>query len=152
MNSKSDQELLTGYPSVFSINVKWGDMDAMRHLNNTRYFYYCESARLDFLTALFPRLSSLDPSELEAGFALAYTDCKFKVPVTFPDRVVISTAVTDIKESEFTLKHAIYSTKMSLIAAENHARLVHYDFQQGKRVPMNEQILAILEAHRLAAS
>ncbi|MGE8396869.1 MAG: acyl-CoA thioesterase, partial [Comamonas sp.] len=28
--------------------VKWGDMDAMRHVNNTMYFKYMEHARVDW--------------------------------------------------------------------------------------------------------
>ena len=52
-------EKLRGYPVVIEIPVFWGDMDAMRHVNNTVYLRYFESARI----ALFERLGYLDVME-----------------------------------------------------------------------------------------
>ena len=31
------------------IPMRWGDMDAYRHVNNTVYFRYMEQARVEFL-------------------------------------------------------------------------------------------------------
>jgi acyl-CoA thioester hydrolase len=30
-----------------TIPIRWGDMDAMGHLNNTSYFRYMETCRID---------------------------------------------------------------------------------------------------------
>ncbi len=146
---KQDQALLPAYKQIYAVEVKWGDMDAMRHVNNTRYFYYCESARLDFLLKLFPDIGKLDPSQLESGIALAYSDCKFKVPVTFPDTMLVGTAITEIADNEFWIKHAIYSKKMSVIAAESRARLVYYDFKQSQRKLLSDQMRQQLEQFKL---
>ena len=32
--------------------VRWGDMDAMRHVNNTQYFRYMETARIDWMSSI----------------------------------------------------------------------------------------------------
>ena len=32
--------------------VRWGDMDAMGHVNNTVYFRYLETARIDWLVSV----------------------------------------------------------------------------------------------------
>lgn len=32
--------------------VRWGDMDAMNHVNNTVYFRYMEQARIEWLESL----------------------------------------------------------------------------------------------------
>ena len=34
------------------IPMRWGDMDAMGHINNTLYFRYLEIARVDWLTSI----------------------------------------------------------------------------------------------------
>ena len=34
------------------IPIRWGDMDAMNHLNNTSYFRYMETYRIDWLRAI----------------------------------------------------------------------------------------------------
>ncbi len=35
-----------------SIPIRWGDMDAMNHLNNTTYFRYLETCRIDWLQSI----------------------------------------------------------------------------------------------------
>ena len=37
------------------IPIRWGDMDAMGHVNNTVYFRYFEVARLDWLQRIHAR-------------------------------------------------------------------------------------------------
>ena len=33
------------------IPIRWGDMDAMGHVNNTTYFRYLETCRIDWMRA-----------------------------------------------------------------------------------------------------
>jgi len=40
---------------VERIPVRWGDMDAMAHVNNTVYFRYMEQTRISWFEALLPR-------------------------------------------------------------------------------------------------
>ena len=42
-------ELLQSFRAVIDIPVKWGDMDAFQHVNNTIYFRYFESVRIAYL-------------------------------------------------------------------------------------------------------
>jgi acyl-CoA thioester hydrolase len=37
---------------AMTIPIRWGDMDAMGHVNNTVYFRYLESARIDWLRSI----------------------------------------------------------------------------------------------------
>jgi acyl-CoA thioester hydrolase len=34
---------------AMTIPIRWGDMDAMGHVNNTVYFRYLESARIEWM-------------------------------------------------------------------------------------------------------
>ena len=54
------------------IQVRWGDMDAMGHLNNTTYFRYFETARIDWFNALRP----LKQSD-EEGILIINAFCTF---------------------------------------------------------------------------
>jgi acyl-CoA thioester hydrolase len=40
--------LLEGFPVVVETPVAWGDMDFFRHVNNTVFFRYFESARIEY--------------------------------------------------------------------------------------------------------
>jgi acyl-CoA thioester hydrolase len=142
--------LLAEYKIIHSQKVVWGDMDFMGHVNNTKYFYYCETARIEFIRMLFPGFGIGLPSAMKTGLALAETSCRFKVPVTYPDTVSIGTAVTSIEENQFLVKHLIVSEKMGLVAGEAVARMVHFDFQKSQRLAFDDDLIAILRAHQLS--
>ncbi|MBU2038447.1 MAG: thioesterase family protein, partial [Gammaproteobacteria bacterium] len=44
------------YPVVIEVPVAWGEMDAFQHVNNTQFFRYFESARVQY----FDNLKILD--------------------------------------------------------------------------------------------
>ena len=139
---------LNGCKIVHTQKVVWGDMDSMNHVNNTKYFYYCETARIEFIRMLFPSFGGHPPSAMKTGLALAETSCRFKVPVTYPDTLLIGTIVSKIEENQFFVKHSIYSDKLGLIAAEAEARMVHFDFEKGQRLAFDDTLMAVLLEHQ----
>jgi acyl-CoA thioester hydrolase len=142
-------QALAAYLHIHEREVVWGDMDAMQHVNNTKYFYYCETARLEFLSVALPALGLDMPHDAQTGIALAETACRFKVSLTYPDELLIGTAVSQIGETEFSIKQAIFSKKLDLVAAEATARMVYYDFVKRQRIAIDEKTLAILEHYSL---
>lgn len=140
---------LAGYKVVAPRKVAWGDMDAMRHVNNTKYFYYCEAARLEFLDTLLPNGEKLLAQEQGAGIALAETACRFKVSLSYPDDILIGSAISKIEDTQFEISHAIYSHKLDLIAAQATARMVYFDFSAGKRAQINASMRTKLEEFSL---
>ncbi len=122
----------------------------MNHVNNTKYFYYCETARIEFIRLLFPNFGAEPSSEMTSGLALAETSCRFKVSLSYPDTVLIGTGVSQIETNQFWVEHAIFSEKMNLIAAQAKARMVHFDFKKGQRLAFDNDLMAILEKHQLS--
>ena len=67
-----------------TIPVRWGDLDAAAHVNNSKFFTYFEEARVDWLK------NTLDgPLFAESGPVLANATCDFKQPLTYPATLVI---------------------------------------------------------------
>jgi len=54
-----------------------------------------------------------------------------------------------IEDTEFQLKHRLYSTKLDLIAAEASARVVNFDQKQGKRASLHNELVTRLQDHIL---
>ena len=52
MSEPARQTLLADYPAVIDIPVAWGEMDALGHINNSRYFVWCEQSRIDWLDSM----------------------------------------------------------------------------------------------------
>ena len=53
IRDESMTEELKNFPVVMEIPIRWGDMDARGHVNNTLYYRYFESSRI----ALFELLN-----------------------------------------------------------------------------------------------
>jgi len=108
------KELLLDYPVTIEIPVVWGEMDAFQHVNNIVYFRYFESARISYFEKL-DYMKFLE--EIGVGPILASTQCNFKIPLTYPDRVTVGAKVETIEDERFTMKHIVVSHNHKKIAA-----------------------------------
>ncbi|NIV93010.1 acyl-CoA thioesterase [candidate division KSB1 bacterium] len=140
------KEILRDYPVVIEIPVAWGEMDAFQHVNNIVYFRYFESARI----AYFEKIQYTDyMQETGLGPILASTQCKFKLPLSYPDRVSVGARVPHTQEDRFVMEYCIVSHKTEKIAAEGQGLVVSYDYRKSKKVPLPEIIEErILELER----
>lgn len=141
--------LLSAYPHITQLPVIWNDMDAMKHVNNTVYFRYLETGRINFLHEFPGPLADPGEQDNSVGIALAETKCRFKVSLTYPDEILIGSAVGEIGEYHFTIVQKIYSKKMDLIASEGESRLVYYDYGKKQKALIEGAILKTLQANQL---
>lgn len=129
--------LLKDYPVVVEFPVAWGEMDAMGHVNNIVYFRYFESARI----AYFEKMNLLGyMTETGIGPILGEISCKFKIPLSYPDRVLIGAKVVRIEEDRFIMNHLVVSIKHQKVAAEGESVLVTYNYREGKKVTVPEVV------------
>jgi len=129
--------LLSDYPVTIDIPVAWGDMDAFQHLNNVVYFRYFESARI----AYFEKINFLEVMDKTGiGPILASTQCRFKLPVTYPDRVTVGAKVESIEEDRFIMKYVVISQKHEKVAAFGEGVLVTFDYHSNKKAPVPDEI------------
>lgn len=125
--------LLKGFPVVVEITVAWGEMDALKHVNNVVYFRYFENARI----AYFEKVKYWElMHKTGIGPILASTKCRFLAPLTFPDRIWVGTRISDLGEDRFVMEYCLVSECLQKIAAEGEALLVSYDYRQNKKAPL----------------
>jgi acyl-CoA thioester hydrolase len=138
------QELLKQYPTIISKIVEWGDMDAAQHVNNTVYFRYFESARIEF----FNQVGFMDfMGEVGVGPILAEVTCQYKAPLTFPDTIQITARILpdSFTEYGFVMQHVVYSEKLQRIAAEGTSRIVCYDYKSKQKALISSELREKLE-------
>ena len=70
---------------VERIPVRWGDMDAMGHVNNTVYFRYMEQARIGWFDALVPGQEAWKST----GIVIVNASCNFRKPINYPGTVEV---------------------------------------------------------------
>jgi acyl-CoA thioester hydrolase len=140
-------ESLAGFPVVIDIPVAWGEMDALRHVNNIVYFRYFESARI----AYFEKLRFWEfMNQTGVGPILASIQCKFKIPLTYPDTVSVGTRIPSIEQDRFVMEYRAVSHKSQAIAAEGEGVVVSYNYRESKKTAlpeeMKQRILALEES------
>lgn len=129
-------------PVVIETPVAWGEMDAFRHLNNTAYFRYFESARI----AYFERLNLMEyMNATGVGPILASTSCKFRIPLTYPDTVSVGARVSEIEDDRFTMEYYVVSHKHRKVAAEGVGLIVTFNYQENKKAPIPAEVKQRIE-------
>jgi acyl-CoA thioester hydrolase len=123
---------------VTRIPIRWGDMDAYGHVNNTVYFRYMEQARVEWLEGMrfAVRLGGDGPVIVNAS-------CTFLIPMTYPGTVEVRTSVGTIGRSSFQT-HVEMSIG-GMVYAEGAAKVVWMDTRTGKSVPLPDEVRSALE-------
>src|SRR5690606_17627203 len=78
------------------IAIRWGDMDAMGHLNNATYFRYLETARIDWMRAIG---CSIDAKS--EGFLIINAFCNFHKQLEYPGDALVKMYASDLGRSSF---------------------------------------------------
>jgi acyl-CoA thioester hydrolase len=131
------QDLIKDSAVVIEIPIAWGGMDAFQHFNNIMYFKYFESARI----AYFEKLNFNDLM-IKSGIGpiLANTQCKFKIPLTYPDSVSVGAKVDLMENDRFLMKYLVVSHKHKKIAALGEGMLVSFNYHENKKAPIPDEI------------
>ena len=130
-------ELLKDFTVVVDLNIEWGDMDALQHVNNIEYFKYFQVARI----AYFEKINSDSVfGETPIPLILASTQCKFIYPLTFPDSVSVGVRVDAMADQYFTMKYAVVSHQHQRLAAIGDAKVVMFDYVNNKKTSIPDEI------------
>lgn len=141
-------EILKGFPVVVEFPIAWGEMDPQNHVNNVVYFRYIENARM----AYFEKIGILEMMEQTGiGTVLASTQCRYRVPLTYPDTLCVGAKVTHLDSDRFTMEYRVVSQRLGKLAAEGTGLLVAYDFRKNTKVllpdALREKILLLEEGN-----
>lgn len=131
---------------IAKIPMRWGDLDAYGHVNNTNYFRYMEQARVELLDALgiAIRPGALGPVIINAA-------CTFLLPMTYPGVIEVRTHVGPPGRSSFMTHAEMRLVGADTLYAEGTAKVVWMDSASGKSVPLPAIIRAWLEGPELTA-
>lgn len=81
-----------------SVPLRWGDMDALGHINNTLYFRYMETVRIEWLRTV---MNSGENALAGQGIVIANAFCNFLLELIYPGDVVVRHFVGAVGKSSF---------------------------------------------------
>lgn len=120
--------------------IRWGDMDAMGHVNNTVYFRYMEQARIEWFTE-----AGCDPNPNGEGPVIINARCTFIKQLKYPGEIEVNTYVASPGRSSFEMYHEIRRTdQQDVLSAEGGAKVVWVDFPSEKSAPLPDWVRELL--------
>lgn len=121
--------------------VRWGDMDAYGHVNNTVYFRYFEQARCEWIEQIgFP----VSPKEA-AGPVIINASCTFFAPVNYPATLVVKMYAGEPGRTSVMTWYELFVEGQDKLYAEGAAKTVWMDNATGKSAPLPEAIRKLFD-------
>ncbi len=112
--------------------IRWGDMDAMGHVNNTLYFRYLEVARIEWFQSVG---SPIQPQG--EGPLVVNAFCNFHKQLEYPGDITVRMYASDPGRSSFETWATIErDDDPGVLYAAGGATTVWVDYRQQKSVPM----------------
>jgi acyl-CoA thioester hydrolase len=128
--------------------IRWGDMDAMGHVNNTVYFRYIEQARISWFDEI-----ACTPDPEGEGPVIVNAHCSFLKQLKYPGEIEIRTFVGPPGRSSFEMFHQIHMVgadgNPGILHAEGGAKIVWVNFPAEKSVPLPPAICKLLPPSKL---
>ena len=115
--------------------IAWGDMDALGHVNNVRYFDYFQQARIDWMDQMNLKLSS------EQGPVLIQISGTFLKPIIYPATITLTTRLHSPGRSSFKIDHEIFQDGQ--LMAQGESKLVWIDYKSNQSVPLPSMIMQL---------
>jgi len=120
------------------VEIRWRDLDGLRHVNNAVYATYLEIGRDAFFEEVLPEAKPWD-------YVLVRLALDFRRELRFEDgRVVVSCAVERVGRSSITLREEI-RTSSGELAAECETVVVARDSESGRPRPLTDAERTVLE-------
>ena len=121
---------------VERIPIRWGDMDAMGHVNNTVYFRFMEQARIGWFDALVPE----EAAWKSTGIVIANATCNFKRPFTYPGTIDVKVYTGAPGGSSVPTHYDLVLVEDQVVYADGQATVVFIDMKTQKPVRIPEEI------------
>jgi len=136
MMKKDDGRLVR----VDRVPMRWGEMDALGHMNNVSYFRYFEQARISWFDSL-----KIDYRPGSEGPILGSITCRYVRPAVYPVELELTSYVGRPGRSSFAMYHELFrADDPATLYAEAEAVMVWIDISEGRSRPLPDWMRAEL--------
>ncbi|MBS0293533.1 MAG: acyl-CoA thioesterase [Proteobacteria bacterium] len=122
------------------LDLRWGDMDAMGHVNNAVYFRYMESVRVAWLASV-----GCVPDPKGQGPVIVNAFCNFYRQLEYPAQLLLRFYVSDPGRTTFeswvTMERV---DEPGVIAAAGGATVIWVDFPRQKAAPLPDWLRCLV--------
>ncbi|MFX1762431.1 thioesterase family protein [Paraburkholderia sp. A1RI-2L] len=138
---------MSEYHPVFEMimPIRWGDMDAFGHVNNTVYFRYMEQVRISWFEHIGVGGESRERGDGQ-GPVIVNASMDFLKQLHYPGDIVCTMTVGEPGRSSFDTGFELRRVDdPDTVYARGNARCVWIDYTAGKSVPIPDSLRATIE-------
>ena len=121
---------------VASLGVRWRDLDAFNHVNNSSYLTYLEEARLQWLSHV--------PGpwfDEHAMPVMAASQVNYRLPIAWPAKLRVQLFRERLGNSSMTIAHRVVDAERpDTLYCDGNVVMVWVDPAAGRPVPLPEAI------------
>ena len=119
----------------FSIvqRVRFGDLDAMGHMNNVKFLRHFETARIEYMKSLAPERKPDEPTK--QGFVIAECHINYRAPAYMDDDIRTIVRPGERGRSSMKLEFEMRREGDEELIADGWGTLVAYDYEAGETRP-----------------
>jgi acyl-CoA thioester hydrolase len=121
---------LADFRHAVDVQIRWGDMDALGHVNNAAYLTYLEQARISYTS----ELKLWDGRSDQIGMIVARIVMDYRLPLTNADAITVYSRVSRIGTKSYDMEQII--VRQDAIAAAATFTLVAMDYATRQSVPI----------------
>jgi acyl-CoA thioester hydrolase len=130
----------------FELPTRWGDLDPLGHVNNSRFFTFDESARLGY----FDELMRNDPTFWTVrGFILARIECDFIAQLKHPALLRVGFRIARLGRSSMDTLAGMFVDDR--LIAVSRGVLVWFNYERQKSEPVPGDVRAMIRAREVVA-
>ena len=134
MTETQAPEAANGPLFVAPIGVRWRDLDAFNHVNNSNYLTYLEEARLQWLQHV---PGWFDEHSMPV---LAASELNYRRPIEWPAQLNVELFCERLGNSSVTIAHRIVNAHDGALYSDGKVVMVWMDPATGKPVPLPQSI------------
>jgi len=125
-------------PKVFEtdLQLRFGDTDAMGHVNNAKIVTYLETGRMHFFAEVLGARRVED-----IRFIVAEVSCRYRIPVLLHDHVRLRMHIADVSRSSFRFHYELVDPRDGRLFVEADTVQVMYDYAEGRAIPLDAPFL-----------
>lgn len=128
--------------AVFELDIpiRWADMDAIGHVNNTLYFRYMEQVRIAWFEAI-----GFAPERRGEGPVIIHASCTFLRELRYPGTVHCVQYVGEIGRSSVqTYVDLTRTDEPGVLYAQGTAKVVWVDYERSRSAPLPQAARAAI--------
>jgi acyl-CoA thioester hydrolase len=138
--------VLSGFPYVWPVEVRFRDLDALGHVNNAVFLTYLESARIAYWLELTGR-SGLRGVDM----ILARVEIDYRSQASYREQLDVGVRVAAVGRSSVTMELKVVAREPPRLIAESRNVMVFFDYEANRSQPLPDEMRRKLVAASAAA-